>query len=72
MGQKIKIDDTEYDVDKISDEARKHLIALQFTTSKLQDLKNMQALLTRAKNSYMETIKKEILSEKAGFLFNDD
>ena len=72
MGQKIKIDDMEYDVDKISDEARKHLISLQFTTSKLQELKNMQALLTRAKNSYMETIKKEILSEKAGFLFNDD
>ena len=72
MGQKIKIGDTENDVDEISDEARKHLIALQFTTSKLQDLKNMQALLTRAKNSYMETIKKEILSEKAGFLFNDD
>ena len=72
MGQKIKIDETEYDVDKISDEARKHLIALQFTTSKLQELKNMQALLTRAKNSYMETIKKEILSEKAGFLLNDD
>ena len=72
MGQKIKIDDMEYDVDKIFDEARKHLISLQFTTSKLQDLKNMQALLTRAKNSYMETIKKEILSEKAGFLFNDD
>ena len=72
MGQKIKIDDTEYDVDKISDEARKHLIALQFTTSKLQDLKNMQALLTRAKNSYMETIKREILSEKAGFFLNDD
>jgi hypothetical protein len=72
MGQKIKIDDSEYDVDKISDEARKHLIALQFTTNKLQELKNMQALLTRAKNSYMETIKKEILSEKAGFLLNDD
>ena len=72
MGQKIKIDDSEYDVDEISDEARKHLIVLQFTTSKLQELKNMQALLTRAKNSYMETIKKEILSEKAGFLFNDD
>ena len=72
MGQKIKIDDMEYDVDKIFDEARKHLISLQFTTSKLQELKNMQALLTRAKNSYMETIKKEILSEKAGFLLNDD
>ena len=55
-----------------SDEARKHLIALQFTTSKQQELKNMQALLTRARNSYMETIKKEILSEKAGFLLNDD
>jgi hypothetical protein len=32
----------------------------------------MQALLTRAKNSYMESIKKEILSEKAGFLLSED
>jgi len=72
MGQKIKIDGAEYDVDELSDEARKHLIALQFATSKIQELTNMQALLTRAKNSYMESIKKEILSEKAGFLLSDD
>lgn len=72
MGQKIKIDGMEYDADNISDEARKHLVTLQFTASRLQELKNMQALLMRAKNSYMETIKKEILSEKAGFLLSDD
>jgi len=72
MGQKIKIDGAEYDVDELSDEARKHLIALQFATSKIQELTNMQALLTRAKNSYMESIKKEILSAKAGFILDDD
>ena len=72
MGQKIKIDGAEYDVDELSDEARKHLIALQFAKSKIQELTNMQALLTRAKNSYMESIKKEILSEKAGFLLSED
>jgi len=30
----------------------------------------MQALLTRAKNSYMESVKKEIVAQKAGIVFD--
>ena len=72
MGQKIKLDDKEYDVENLSDQAKATLASLQFATTRMQELTNMQALLQRAKNSYVESLKKEILSNKAGFLFGDD
>lgn len=72
MGQKIKLDGQEFDSDDLSDHGRQQLEALQFSVSRIRELTNMQALLTRAKNSYLESIKKEILSAKAGFLLDDD
>jgi hypothetical protein len=72
MAQKIKLEDKEYDVDSLSEGARAKLASLQFTTQKIQELTNMQALLQRAKNSYIETLKREMLSSKAGFLLQDD
>ena len=72
MSQKIKLDDKEYDVDSLSDEAKVTLRLLQFSTSRIQELTNMQALLQRAKNSYADSLKKEILSNKAGFLFGEE
>ena len=70
MGKKIKIDEKTYDLDGFSDHARAQLASLQFTMNKLSELNNMQALLTRAKNSYMESVKKEILADKAGIVFD--
>lgn len=72
MAQKIKLEDKEYDVDSLSEAARAKLASLQFTTEKIQELTNMQALLQRAKNSYIETLKREMLSSKAGILLQDD
>ena len=72
MGQKIKLDDKEYDVENLSDQAKATLASLQFATSRMQELTNMQALLQRAKNSYVDSLKKEMLSSKSGFLFGDD
>jgi hypothetical protein len=70
MGKKITIDDKTHDLDDFSDTARAQLASLQFTMNKLTELNNMQALLTRAKNSYMESVKKEILADKAGIVFD--
>jgi hypothetical protein len=70
MGKKITIDEKTYDLDDFSDNARAQLASLQFTMNKLSELNNMQALLTRAKNSYMESVKKEILADKAGIVFD--
>ena len=70
MGKKIKIDEKTYDLDDFSENARAQLVSLQFTMNKLSELRNMQALLARAKNSYIEIVKKEILADKAGISFD--
>ena len=68
MGQKFKLEDKEYDVENLSDQAKATLASLQFATTRMQELSNMQALLRRAKISYMETIKQEMVASKAGLL----
>ena len=72
MAQKIKFGDKEYEVENLSDQAMATLATLQFATARLQELNSMQALLQRAKNSYVESLKKEVLSIKSGLLFGDD
>lgn len=72
MAQKIKLDDNEYDLENMSASAKAQLASLQFATQRIQELTNMQALLQRAKNSYVDSIKKEMIADKAGFLFGDD
>ncbi len=74
MNQKIKVEDTdtEYDVESLSDQGRATFLLLKFTTSRLNELNNMQALLQRAKNSYVDSLKQEMLSSKAGFLLEND
>ena len=71
MAQKIKLGDQEYDASNLSDQGKGALASLRFATQRLQELNNMQALLQRAKNSYMESLKQEILSQKAGYLLDD-
>jgi len=72
MGQKIKLEDKEYDVENLSDQARVALQGLEFATTRVRELINMKAVLRRAKLSYLESLKKEMISDKAGFLFNDE
>ena len=68
MTQKIKFNDKEYELEKLSDEARSTLTALEFINTRLNELTNMQALLTKAKSGYIESLKKEVLSNKAGLV----
>ena len=72
MGQKIKLEDKEYNVANLSDQAQATVTALQFVTTRMQELNNMQALLQRAKNSYVDSLKKEMISNKSGLLFGRD
>jgi hypothetical protein len=68
MPEKIKIGDHEYAVDDFSESGKAHLASLTFTIEKLRELNNMQALLQRAKNSYVDSLKKEVLAAKSGFI----
>ena len=72
MTYKINLDGVNYELDAISDQTKETVLSLQFTIQRIEELTNMQALLQRAKNSYIDSIKKEMLSKKAGFLFDDN
>ena len=72
MAAKVKFDDKEYDVNDLSENARAQFGSLTFVDEKLRELNNMHALLTRAKNSYVEGLRRELISDKAGLLLDDD
>jgi prefoldin subunit 5 len=69
--QKIKVDDKEYDVAKLSERVRKLTVELQTVTARIQETDNMIAILTKAKRAYIEGLKSEMLSAKAGFDFEN-
>lgn len=71
MAKKILSDRYEYDIDMLSMRARQVVDALQFIEDRIIELKNTMALLNRAKNSYLGSLKSEVISEKAGLPFND-
>ena len=66
MSQKIKIDGVEYDFDSLSTEAKAILEKLQHTDKKIQDTTNLCALLNRAKKSYIQELKREMIQGKSG------
>lgn len=72
MGQKIKLDDQEYEIENLSDQAKVALASMQFATQRLQELSDIHALYVRAKNGYIADLKHEMVSKKAGFDFEID
>ena len=76
MAQKVSLDGVEYDISKLSVEGKTLLAAYQHATKQMQDAVNMQAILTRAKNSYISELKSEMVKGKTGLdlgdLFGDD
>ena len=67
MGQKFKLDDQEYDIDNLSSQSLVIFSQMQFASKRIQELTNMQALLRRAKGSYIESLKREMISQKRGY-----
>ena len=72
MVSKISVDGEEYDVADLSEQAQKVFQNHRFTNKKLLELKQMEVVLQRAKNSYLRGIKREILQTKSGFSFDDE
>lgn len=70
MARKIELDGKEYNISDLSAAGRAAFSSYEFTDGRLRELTNMQALLQRAKNSYVEALKKEILSQKTGIIFD--
>ena len=75
---KVKIGDRIVDLDKeeinlsdLQDNQRFIVDRYNFTVMQLKELNNMLAILQRARNSYIAELKKEMISKKAGFVFED-
>ena len=66
MSQKINVDGVEYDFESLSPGAKAILEKLEHTETQIQDNKNLSALLTRAKNSYIHELKREMIEGKSG------
>jgi len=69
---KIQIEGVEYNVEDLSEQAKKLVAQLQAITARIQESQNMAAILMKAKKAYIADLKTEMLSAKAGFLFGDD
>lgn len=70
--QRIKIGDTEFVTDGLSDVGKQNLSMLTSTTNRLTELKALQGVLQKARNTYLKTIRQEVLRQKAGLLFENN
>ena len=52
----VTIDDKEYDLDKLSDEAKNQLVSLQFVDQELQRLNAQAAVLQTARLAYANAL----------------
>ncbi len=60
----IKIDDKEYDLDQLSDEAKAQLLSLQFVDSELQRLNAKAAVLQTARAAYSKALNEALPSHE--------
>ena len=72
LGSTFKLDDKEYYIETLSEPAKSKLTLLKFATERFKELTNQRALLQRAKQSYVDSLKREMLADKAGILFDEN
>ena len=72
LGPTFKLDDKEYYIEALSETAKLELTLLKFATERFKELNNQRALLQRAKQSYVDGLKREMLADKAGILFDEN
>ena len=70
MTRKVRIDGSEIDPDSLSTKAKEQLELIKFTDVQIAELTNMQALLTRAKKSYIDGLEREIIKARTGVDFS--
>ena len=69
--QGIRIDDAYYDAGALSEKAQKLSGEIVAVIERIKETENMLAVLTRAKNAYIEDLKAEIIAGKSGLDFSD-
>ena len=59
----IKIDDKEYDFDKLSEEAKAQLVSMQFCDQELQRLQSQLAAIQTARQAYARALQTALAAE---------
>ena len=62
----IKIGEETFLEEQLPEEGRQHLQALRFIEVKFLEIDNLTAALNMAKNSYIQQLKNNVISKKAG------
>lgn len=75
MTQHISIDGQTYPVSDLTDQGRATLARLATIDARMTELNNLRAVFTRAKRSYIEELKHEMIKGRTGLdlstLFSD-
>jgi len=69
---KLHLDGKEYDFSALNEQCQKLVADLDMVNKKIQEIENLQAVLTKAKRAYIADLKTEMLSSKAGVFFDDE
>lgn len=72
MSEKIRFDGKEIEINTLTKIAKEAYLSMQFAEDKLRELHNLMAIFQRATNSYVESLKKEVISKKAGLILDND
>ena len=72
MGEKFELENKEYDLENISDTAKTLLESLKFANSHIEEQVRLLENLKIVRKVFTENLKKEMLSNKAGLLFEDN
>ena len=68
----MKFQGKEYVVDQLGETALTKFLMLKFIKERIDEKTNQYALFQTAKTSYLDSLKKEILLCKSGFLIEDN
>lgn len=76
MSKLFKLENNQYNLDTLTEEGKAIYQSLESVGIRLEYKKNEIAVLTRAKNGYIEELKTEVIEKKSGVdlgaLFGDD
>lgn len=68
----FQLDGQKYSIETMSPTISKITTDLQAIENRIQENKNLIAVLTKAKRAYISELKTEMISSKAGLDFSDD
>lgn len=70
MTRKLRIDGIEFDPAQLSPELRAKVKLILFADARLKELANTKALMVRARQSYIDSLQREIIRSRSGVDFS--